>query len=186
MRKLTRKSLDELAKTLPVIEKNFQTSFIGGGSGTSADPYTAAEFDSMLSNNNWNGGYVEGMGYVANEVYAYGNSTYPGQTSQQYFMNLSDFILSQSVAELDIWASTVMSFIPGVSQMTDQYTTRHENMMRDIQADLLDKGYTNSDSFTMVRTDLLRQDAMTYTIYDANTGDLITSRTINIPYGNWN
>jgi len=31
MRKLTRKSLDELAKTLPVIEESFQTSYVGGG-----------------------------------------------------------------------------------------------------------------------------------------------------------
>ncbi len=40
MRKLTRRSLDELAKTLPVIEESFQTSYVGGGNGTSASPYT--------------------------------------------------------------------------------------------------------------------------------------------------
>ncbi len=48
MRKLTRKSLDELAKTLPVIEESFQMSYVGGGDGTSANPYTVAEFDRIL------------------------------------------------------------------------------------------------------------------------------------------
>ena len=155
------------------------------GNGTSASPYTVAEFECMCSSDNWNGGYVEGMGYVANDVYVYGNSTYPGQTSQQYFMNLSDFIRSQSVSEVDIWANTGMSFVPGISQIMDQYGTRRENMMRELQAELLDKGYTNSSSFTIVRTELSGQDAIKYSIYDANNGAFITSKTINIPYGNW-
>lgn len=68
MRKLTRKSLEELAKTLPKIEKSFQMSYIGGGDGTSTSPYTAAEFDNMLSEGSWNGGYVDGMGYVGNDT----------------------------------------------------------------------------------------------------------------------
>ena len=38
MRKLTRKSLDELAKTLPVIDETFQMIYVGGGNGTSASP----------------------------------------------------------------------------------------------------------------------------------------------------
>lgn len=50
-----------MAKTLPVIEESFQMSYVGGGDGTSASPYTQAEFDSMCSSDNWNGGYVEGM-----------------------------------------------------------------------------------------------------------------------------
>lgn len=48
MRKLTRKSLDELAKMLPVIEELFQMSYVGGGDGISANPYTVAEFDRIL------------------------------------------------------------------------------------------------------------------------------------------
>ena len=41
MRKLTRKSLSELAQKMPVLSENVQSSFIGGGNGTSvSDPYT--------------------------------------------------------------------------------------------------------------------------------------------------
>lgn len=72
MRKLTRKSLDELAKTLPAIEESLQMSYVGGGNGTSASPYTQAEFDSMVSSGTWNGGYVEDWGYTGDETYIYG------------------------------------------------------------------------------------------------------------------
>ena len=82
MKKLTKKNLSELAKTMPVIEESLQMSYVGGGNGTSANPYTKVEFDSMLSNDNWNGGYVEGMGYVAPNTYIYGNSVYWGSVSQ--------------------------------------------------------------------------------------------------------
>ncbi|BAR49077.1 hypothetical protein TFKS16_1509 [Tannerella forsythia KS16] len=186
MKKLTRKSLDELAKTLPVIEEASQMHYVGGGDGTSANPYTQYEYNTMLNSNSWNGGYVEGIGYVANDVYIHGNSTYPGQTSQVYYMNLSDFIRNQSISEADIWANTGLSIIPGLSQMIDQFGTRLENMMRELQATLLDQGYTNSEAFTVVKTDLSGQNAIRFSIYNANNGSFITSRTIHTPYGNWN
>lgn len=74
MRKLTKQSLDELAKTLPIIEKEVQKTYIGGGTGTSSDPYTIAEFDSMCSNGTWVGGYVEGWGYTFQGVTVTGSS----------------------------------------------------------------------------------------------------------------
>lgn len=70
--------------------------------------------------------------------------------------------------------------------MADQYGTRRENMMREFQAELLDRGYTNSSAFTVVRNELPGQDAIQYSIYDASSGTFITSKTIHIPYGNWN
>ena len=49
MKKLTRKSLNELAKTMPVIEESLQMSYVGGGNGTSANPYTQAESITCLA-----------------------------------------------------------------------------------------------------------------------------------------
>lgn len=51
-------------------------------------------------------------------------------------------------------------------------------MTRDIQAELLRKGYDGSSSFTIVCTSM--GDSVKFSIYDANNGQLITSRTINI------
>ena len=35
MKKLTKKNLSELEKTMPVIEESLQMSYVGGGNGTS-------------------------------------------------------------------------------------------------------------------------------------------------------
>lgn len=48
MKKLTRKSLDELAQRMPVLSEKVQSSFIGGGNGTSvSDPYTFEQYKAM-------------------------------------------------------------------------------------------------------------------------------------------
>ncbi|MBR8719832.1 hypothetical protein IX307_001058 [Bacteroides pyogenes] len=65
MRKITRKNLDELAKVMPALSEQVQKSFVGGGSGSQSNPYTEAEYDSMLASGMWNGGFVENWGYVS-------------------------------------------------------------------------------------------------------------------------
>lgn len=97
MKKLTRKNLDELAKTLPVIEKKNQTAFVGGGSGTSADPYTQGEFDNMCSQGTWRGGFVSGWGYVSSEVICTPNVNYPG---------MNDYIAGNASSYIGVSEST--------------------------------------------------------------------------------
>ncbi|HMM18637.1 MAG TPA: hypothetical protein PKC47_14120 [Petrimonas sp.] len=63
MKKLTRKSLNELAIMMPTLNEIQQKTFVGGGDGSIYHPYTVAEFDFMCANGTWNGGYVEGWGY---------------------------------------------------------------------------------------------------------------------------
>ena len=48
----------ELQDASSVIDKASQKTFIGGGSGSSSDPYTQDEFDSMMYSGHWNGGFV--------------------------------------------------------------------------------------------------------------------------------
>lgn len=80
MKKLTKKSLDELEKVMPVICESKQREFVGGGSGTNCDPYTYEEFERMLSSGTWQGGYVlfhnssEPI-YTTSEVTSIGNSS---------------------------------------------------------------------------------------------------------------
>lgn len=80
MKKLERKNLDELAKVMPVICESKQREFVGGGSGTSCDPYTYEEFERMLSSGTWQGGYVlfhnsSDPIYAAREVTSIGDSS---------------------------------------------------------------------------------------------------------------
>ena len=73
MKKVGRFSLFELQDASSVIDKASQKTFIGGGSGSSSDPYTQDEFDSMMYSGHWNGGFVYGMGWVTPQVYIYSN-----------------------------------------------------------------------------------------------------------------
>lgn len=59
MRKLTRKSLDELAEVMPIISDFVQCTFIGGGDGTLNNPYTYMEHQNMIMSQSFEGGYVE-------------------------------------------------------------------------------------------------------------------------------
>lgn len=68
MKKLTRKSLDELAKTLLVIEEASQMHYVGGGDGSPNNPYTESQYHGLLSQNQWAGGFVQGYGYVLGQA----------------------------------------------------------------------------------------------------------------------
>ena len=61
MRKLTKASLSELAESKEIISFLEQKSYVGGGSGTTTDPYTQNEFETIVGNGNWTGGYVLGL-----------------------------------------------------------------------------------------------------------------------------
>lgn len=52
-----------------------QSSSSGAAKGTASNPYTEAEFESMLNNGTWPGGYVQNLGYVMKEVVV--SSSYP-------------------------------------------------------------------------------------------------------------
>lgn len=80
MKKLTKKSLDELARVMPVISENEQKSLIGASgniessgfgveSGVSSTHYSWEEYKIMSSNGTWQGGYVDGHGYIKGGSY---------------------------------------------------------------------------------------------------------------------
>lgn len=76
MKKVCRLNLFELKEKGNLIDKASQTHFVGGGSGTSGDPFTEEEFNYLSSYGCWQGGWVEGMGWVTPDVYIY--SSKPG------------------------------------------------------------------------------------------------------------
>ncbi|MDR0891810.1 MAG: hypothetical protein LBN24_04270 [Mediterranea sp.] len=68
MKKITKSSLDELAKIMPVVSHEEECHILGGGTGGSDDPYTVEEYERMLASGTWNGGFVSDWGYSAAEV----------------------------------------------------------------------------------------------------------------------
>ncbi|MFK1921312.1 hypothetical protein ACIXGC_13055 [Bacteroides fragilis] len=92
----------------------------------------------MLSNDNWNGGYVEGMGYVAPNTYIYGNSVYWGSVSQDYY-TFPDYVTSLSSDGLNQMAESLAGAIPGVGSYTAYLSQELGDMSREIQSELLKK-----------------------------------------------
>lgn len=61
-------------KTIKTYSVSPQSKDSGAAKGTSTNPYTQEEFNSMLNSGTWKGGYVDGMGYVLPEVNVKGSS----------------------------------------------------------------------------------------------------------------
>lgn len=66
MKKIQKYSLEDLAKVVPAISEKEQLEYIGGAAlGTAENPYMRIQFDLMINNGTWEGGFVSGLGYVA-------------------------------------------------------------------------------------------------------------------------
>ncbi len=67
MKTLRKIDIEMMEKELQVLENPQQ--ILGGTKGDASDPYTQAEFESMLASGVWTGGgFVSGVGYVHSEV----------------------------------------------------------------------------------------------------------------------
>ncbi|MCS2583329.1 hypothetical protein NXY00_08545 [Bacteroides sp. BFG-551] len=71
MKKVGRLSLLNLTDKCNLIDENTQKCLIGGGSGTPDDPFTEEEYNYLFYSGQWQGGCVEGMGWVTPDVYIY-------------------------------------------------------------------------------------------------------------------
>lgn len=67
-RKISLETLEELAKTLPVIPMNECCSYIGGGDGSQNSPYTTSEYVQMSQQGFFPGGYVD---FNGSSIYVY-------------------------------------------------------------------------------------------------------------------
>ncbi|MDR0602735.1 MAG: hypothetical protein LBG80_00350 [Bacteroidales bacterium] len=57
------------------MENNNLDVYLGGGNGSSGNPYTWDEYEYLADNGNWSGGYVEGAGYTGAQATIQGNSS---------------------------------------------------------------------------------------------------------------
>lgn len=125
MKEVTRKSLDELANTMPIINEMSQHSMLGGGTGTRDNPYTQMEFDQMSYSGSWLGGYVEGMGYVAMQITVTPGGSYtPGSGT---FVTAGDLLAEANEnAQSGFWGSlveTVTGWIDGTDTVLSTFNS---------------------------------------------------------------
>lgn len=96
-KKLTKSTLDELAKAMPIISEWEMRTMVGGSGvlGSAENPYSVSEFNSMLASGHWtSGGFVKDMGYVSPEVTITG-TLLPGGIFDTYYVGpTSDEVLA--------------------------------------------------------------------------------------------
>lgn len=96
-KKLTKNTLDELAKAMPIIsEWEMRTMVAGSGVlGSAENPYTASDFEMILNAGAWtSGGFVEGMGYVGAETTITGTMPKKGMFGSHYIGATKDTVLN--------------------------------------------------------------------------------------------
>lgn len=167
MRKLKKLNLEELKKTMPVIGEIDQRKYIGG-----TDPiYTMDQVDAMIDNGTWQGGEVEGWGYMgpASVIFS-GSGT-----------NISLTEFSSGIAmngTPDRIADMVIGSIPVMGPWFDSIAQGLTNAKVNMLTTALSQGYTGDSEvfFGVVNV----SSGVKFNLYDANTGNLIYSQTTNV------
>ena len=185
-RKATKKGLDELRKVMPVLSENEQRGCIGRyGAGTYCDPFTYEQFDSMTASGTWTGGFVQGLsGFVSAQTIIFGGSTNPNGFSSQHFSSFADLIRSQSITGLNALANVLIGAIPIIGSGTQIAQQRRDAMMNEMMAQVVEQGHGQAP-VTITREYVPWRNSVTYTIFNAATGERITSKTLSLPSFNW-
>lgn len=98
-KKINRLDLAALNETFYVLTNKEMSGFVGGGTGSSADPYSLSEYEKLIADGNrrWDGGFVAGLGYVWPdvEVSAVGYSMSYGSYDMSYLTSAWAYADSQ-------------------------------------------------------------------------------------------
>ena len=182
MKKVSIGLLNELAKQQHALNELEMKTYVGGGSGTIDDPYTVAEFDSLLGSCQWSGGYVEYLGYV--NFSAFGDGSYYGGYCNHYNGTVSELVQTLIDSGLDQFAGTIISNIPYVSIPLSYYAQEFKDCKAQMIADIINSGYGNEQVNYVVVPGNYSSATIDYSTtmnaYNAKTGELLSSYKLDI------
>lgn len=183
LKKMTFANIDKMLEANQIQALPELQSIVGGGSGTSSDPFSWNEFMEMSFAGNWAGGYVDGMGYIAYDLFSFGNQAYPGQVSQTTYTlteyakqlegNSLEYLIRNGAAFSPDSAGKILSIVNFVQGF---YELQDKNMAAKFLQDLIARGYSGDQLFYMVRTTTGIFEEK-YTVYDGISGDSICSHS---------
>ena len=143
---------------------------------------TQEEYDTMVANGTWNGGYVEGWGYIGNDVNAFSGvgeyCTFP-----EYLRSSSNDLWNIFVDKVVAMVLTkIHKGLPVVKDYTDYLEKQINQVHNDMQADLLIKGYDASSNLFVGSKPMLNgvDSKIRFSVYDANTGQLILYKDMDV------
>lgn len=152
------------------------------GNGTpNVHYYTQEEYDTMVANGTWNGGWVEGWGYTGKDVNSFsGNGDY---------YTFSDYLRSSSTSSWDFFVNNVVDMVFdvwGVTNNLNTYRNYIENAMNNVnnemQAELLERGY-GASAYLFVGTKPIIEGVnskVRFSVYDQESGELILYKDMDV------
>ena len=150
--------------------------------GTYYNPYSYAQYQEMLTNATWNGGYVAGTaGFVTTN-----NLIFPERVlCEEITYNDLNSPNSGWLAMGDRISEYMLTSIPILGTAIEYIMERHALMMEDIKNDITQSSYVgNSRIYITHGWPVVNNDITQIKVYNAETGDLITGYTMDI-YGNY-
>lgn len=158
MKKLKKIDLNAMASSFSVLSDGDKRKVVGG--------YTEDEAFAMMDAGTWNGGYVDGYGYMAPVSFAFGHSGKEG--SMNYYGSSSEYTRSLKVSLADELGKGI---IPG----SGAYLTYLENMQKEAVATLQDLGYTGSIYIETIYSPTNRHTdvSVRFIVYSGQTGDVL-------------
>lgn len=153
MRNLGKLTLKEVGQEMSIITHSDALGLKGGDGSSTV--YTWAEYEKLEKDGKWNGGYVEGCGYMMSTVTCVGsyNAVNPIVSTTSSFC---DWVAMGSCNYVDQLASVVLGVIPyGIGDMfgylQDKIACeRNEAILMSMQGNLL---CTDTARFNLVVTD---------------------------------
>lgn len=168
MKKLSKKNLDDLSKSMPIISEIEQKEYVGG---VGIVEYSFTQYQAMEANHTWQGGYVTGWGYLTQTAYIYGttgNYTTLGAYKANANTSTADFFVTTAVGAFGGTLSGVFMGIVGF------WESNHTNMQNDLIYNLSQFGYNDNSQIYVGRVDEPNDNRMRINIYDSTNGMLIT------------
>jgi hypothetical protein len=137
MKKITKLNLYQLAKEMPVIPEIEKRGFVGGTFQSSGVTwYTVSEFEQLIDNGDWNGGYVDGWGYTAPDTNKFDVSG--------LYLSFGDTIRSGITGTPDRIALKILEQIPLLGDYLSYYKEQIDKAWSLIHGDMADMGANNS------------------------------------------
>ena len=183
--KITLGLLDKLVSEMQEISKAEMSALVGGGDGTIDSPYTLGEMDMLLDTNQWAGGYVDYLGYVAPSAFVYG-SQYNGYVSQ-YNCSVADFARGLVDSGLEQCAGVIMGSIPYIAPPLSYIMQEMNDCKAQMLHDIIESGQGN-DNIDFVVSQSANSSSTSSVIhiwraYDAKTGKTLATYEFNMMTG---
>lgn len=186
LKKMTFANIDKMLEANQIQALPELQSIVGGGSGTSSDPFTMGEFEEMSFANTWAGGYVTGIGYIGvgdTMIYGFCNDR---ANHQNVYDSLDEYTATYNYpyGNFFSWVTETMAgYIIGCvsgylavafSALTYLATEGLDTARAELESYLANSGYSNKQ-FTIAFT--TGYNGCTLSAYDTETSTLIHSVT---------